>query len=302
VRGASLPARRRKRAISPRQCEAYVQANPFRFRIKRDEASNRHLAFLEGRKPPRYLGLILGEVVHDFRCALDHTAWQLAIQESGLEAVSKAKVRRKIQFPIGRTEPAFRNHDALPYFSEAAVETMAGFQPYHNVGSRLVNPLLVIQHMSNADKHQVLTPSMGQFSLDQLSGGATEQLSSDAIEVLAEPDTVVDTSKAFLAIKASPEAQIQIQEQYVQVCFWTDATGAPDFILAERIEPSCLQVADVLEACAVFFPAVDWSSRRRELAGTRSALIGDPKTRASVAALWQQQTAAKPRAGGLAGR
>lgn len=96
---------------------------------------------------------------------------------------------------------------------------MAGFQPYHNIGSRLVNPLLVIQHMSNTDKHQVLTPSMGQFSLEQLSGAATEQLSGDDIEVLAEPDTVVDTSKPFLSIKASPAARIQIQEQYVQVCF-----------------------------------------------------------------------------------
>jgi hypothetical protein len=235
------------------QCEAYVQANPFRFSIEWDEASGRHLAFLEGRKPPRYLGLILGEVVHNFRCALDHTAWQLAIQESGLETVSKPKVRRKIQFPIGRSEPAFRGHDALPYFSEDAVKTMAAFQPYHNAGSRLVNPLLVIQHMSNTDKHQALTPSMGQFSLDELSGGATEEISSDDIEVLAEPNTVVDTSKAFLSIRASSAARIQIREQYVHVCFRSE----PDFILAERIEPWCLQVADVLEACASFFPAVD---------------------------------------------
>ncbi len=245
-----------------RHCEAYVQANPFRFRVEWDEASNRHLAFLEGRKPPRYLGLILGEVVHNFRGALDHTAWQLAIQESGIETVSKPKVRRKIQFPIGRTEKAFRNHDALPYFSEAAIGTIAAFQPYQNVGSRLVNPLLVIQHMSNTDKHQALTPSMGRFPLDQLAGGATEQLSNDAIEVVAEPDTVVDTAKPFLSIRASSAARIQIQEQYVQVCFWTDATGEPDFILAERVEPWCLHVADVLEACAAFFPAVDWSSRR----------------------------------------
>lgn len=259
-----------------RQCEAYVQANPFRFRIEWDEASSRDVAFLEGRKPPRYLGLILREVVHNLRCALDHTAWQLAIQKSGLEAVSKPNVRRKIQFPIGRTEQAFRSHGALPYFSEAAVETMAGFQPYHNVGSRLMNPLLVIQHMSNTDKHQVRTPSMGQFSLDQLSGGATEEISPDDLEVLAEPNTVVDTSRAFLSIRASPAARIQIQEQYVQVCFNTDVTGQPDFILADRIEPWCLQVADVIEACASFFPAVDWSSRRESWLAPDLPLIASP--------------------------
>lgn len=245
-----------------KQCEAYIQANPFQFRIEWDEASSRHLAYIEGRKPPRYLGLILGEVVHNLRCALDHAAWQLAIQESGIEKVSKPKVRRKIQFPIGRTEPAFRSHPALDYFSEAAVEMMAPFQPYQNTDPRVVNPLLVIQDMSNTDKHQVLTPSMGQFPLEQLSGGATEQLSSDDIEILAEPDTVVDTSEPFLSIRASSTARIQIQGQYVQVCFWTDATGQPDFILADKIERWCLQVADVLEACVAFFPAVDWTTRR----------------------------------------
>jgi hypothetical protein len=240
-----------------RHCEAYIQANPFRFRVEWDEATGSHLAFLEGRNPPRYLGLILGEVVHDLRSGLDHTAWQLAIRESGLKTVSEPKVARKIQFPIAPTEQAFRSHPALGYFSQDAVAIMERFQSHHNVGSHLVNPLLVVQRMSNTDKHQVLTASMGQLSLADAAVAASEWISADDIEMLATPNTILDFAKPVMRVKASAEARIQVQEQDVRICFQTDVTGELDFILAERIEPLCIQMADVVEAFAPLFPAVD---------------------------------------------
>ncbi|HEY3944575.1 MAG TPA: hypothetical protein VGL78_05065 [Solirubrobacteraceae bacterium] len=250
-----------------RQCEAYVQANPFPFRIAWHEASDRHLAFLEGRKPPRYLGLILGEVVHDLRCALDHTAWHLAIQESGLETVSSPDVAWKIQFPIARTEAAFKNHRARNYFSEAAVETMGHFQPYRNIGSHLVNPLLVVQRLSNTDKDQALIPpSMGQLSVDEPAGAATEQISADDVEVLPTPNTVLDFSKPFLSIRASPAARIRVRDQYLQVCFQTDVTSRLDFILAEKNRAARLTDLRSGQCVRNFFPRTWTGGPDRELA------------------------------------
>lgn len=240
-------------------CEAYRRANPFRFRVEWDAASNRHLVFLEGRKPPLYLGLILGEVVHDLRSALDHMAWQLAIQHSGRETITQPSVASRIQFPISRTEDAFKGHAALHHFSNEAITAIDPFQPYHNRPADPVNPLLVIQRLSNTDKHQVLTPSMGQLPLGDIRVHSSEPQAD--IETVAALDTIIDMSAPVMRILASPDARIEIEPLRARVCFGTDVTGTPDFIFAEKIAELPLVITDILTAVEPLFPAVNWRPR-----------------------------------------
>jgi hypothetical protein len=58
------------------------------------------MVYVEGRPPPLYLGLILGEVINDLRSALDQLAWQLALDYAGAEELAKPGVGNAITFPI----------------------------------------------------------------------------------------------------------------------------------------------------------------------------------------------------------
>lgn len=66
--------------------EAYAAAHPRRFTCRFEKDA--HYAYVEGRLPPLYLGLILGKVIHDLRSALDQLAWQLALSHVGEEVLA----------------------------------------------------------------------------------------------------------------------------------------------------------------------------------------------------------------------
>jgi hypothetical protein len=245
-----------------RHCDAYAEANPLQLRPQFDSATQAHLVYLEGRKPPLYLGLLLGEVIHDLRSALDHVAWRLAIQETGFEVVSDPRVAPSIQFPICRTRAVFDKHRSIRYFSKEAVTIIEQFQPYHNVGSHLVNPLAFVQHLSNADKHQALTPSLGQVREADIVLRSPPALSYHQVELLVPANTILDPATPFMRVRVAEGTRLEFEPIRVHVCFGTDITGQPDVIFPDKIEGVCMQIPDVIEALAALFPAIDYTVRR----------------------------------------
>lgn len=104
--------------------------------------------------PDDVWGPIIGDAVHNLRSALDHLAWQLA-----LESVL-AKTPWRIEFPIILDDPA-SNPEVRGRFSgklkllrpdsHALIEAA---QPYKTGGSS--HPLWLLQSLWNTDKHRVL--------------------------------------------------------------------------------------------------------------------------------------------------
>jgi len=222
-------------AYLTQQCATFSAANPVRFVDRFHREEDRHLIFVEGRKPPLYLGMILGEVVHDLRSAVDHLAWQLALQQSGEEALSKRGVAMAIQFPIRDSREEFDRHRALPYFSAAVVERIESFQPYHD-NPDVLSPLAVVRDLSNTDKHQALTPSAGQLSIAQMVLREPSMIPGDRVEVLQPTGTIADTEQPVLGIRLPPEVQIEIDAVPITAGFFVaKATGDIRFMLPETI-------------------------------------------------------------------
>jgi hypothetical protein len=98
-----------------------VASNPIKLVARFNILSAAHLVYAQGPRPPLYLGLILGEIIHDLRSALDHLAWHLAIQHTEPALVARRGVMNAIQFPISRSENALRNHRAMRYSGADAV-------------------------------------------------------------------------------------------------------------------------------------------------------------------------------------
>lgn len=99
-------------------------------------------------------GLLVGDAVHNFRCSLDHLAWQLAVKFMGGREPTKEQAR-VIYFPIANKEADFRSHAALKYFSPDDVDRIARYQPYHPRTADL-HPLDSLAVLSNEDKHRLI--------------------------------------------------------------------------------------------------------------------------------------------------
>ncbi|MCW2980493.1 MAG: hypothetical protein JWO14_2220 [Solirubrobacterales bacterium] len=75
-------------------------------------------------------GLIVGDAIHNMRCALDHLWWQLAIDHLGRKPTEKEA--REILFPIlpHLNPEKFRKHRYLKYVCAEAAEKAERFQRY----------------------------------------------------------------------------------------------------------------------------------------------------------------------------
>jgi hypothetical protein len=117
-----------------------------------------HLKILKEPKNPEW-GLLLGDMVHNLRSALDHLVWQLVL-------LNGEKPRRQNQFPIIRTKAEY--WEATGNRSESARDRMlVGVSEDHRAFIDLVQPfnarnvpegtsLAVLSWLSNADKHRVV--------------------------------------------------------------------------------------------------------------------------------------------------
>jgi hypothetical protein len=106
-------------------------------------------------EPLPNLSLILGDLVHCARGALDFVAWQLAVKHCGREPPEKEANR--IQFPITPCLARFDDRRLWPYVSQKVRREMLRHQPHP--GSDPANDhLAVIQWISNRDKHRLIVP------------------------------------------------------------------------------------------------------------------------------------------------
>jgi hypothetical protein len=244
-----------------RHCQAYAASEPVKLTVHFDEKSGSHIAVINGRRPPLYLGLILGEVVHDLRSALDHVAWQLALAHVGSEALAKPGVANLISFPITSSPERFEAHRARPYFSEEPLARMGSLQPYRNEPD-LLHPLLWLQDLSNADKHRALRPALSQINLDDLRVRFTEGIDVSKAEILPPGDTVVGLEQPFIAIPGPRGARVEFAPVPVRVCFYTEARGQPEVMSLAEVARLVEHVSDAVHKFADLFPDVDYLERR----------------------------------------
>ncbi|MGO8905512.1 MAG: hypothetical protein ACLQMH_07815 [Solirubrobacteraceae bacterium] len=104
-------------------------------------------------EPPLHLGVIVGDILHNLRCVLDHLVWQLV-------ELNGRKPGEHNQFPIFDTPKAYKEK-AGRYLRGVASEhktLIETFQPYHLDGDPAYHNLAVLRDLSNIDKHRFVHP------------------------------------------------------------------------------------------------------------------------------------------------
>lgn len=142
----------------------FIDGRPYEVITERNTNKGQDVYRVRVRQdPPLRFGVIVGEVIHDLRSALDHVAWQL---------VPNAKRTRSTGFPVFATdwwpgqksEAAFlRQTDGMSREARAVIERLQPNQPGKPLDKDDV--LYRMHEMNLTDKHRVLN----------VLGGATEQ-------------------------------------------------------------------------------------------------------------------------------
>ena len=117
------------------------------------------------KEPNVRWGIVIGEIGHNLRAALDGLAWQLALLEH-------TEPFPRTGFPIyilGRTKRKDRGGNLLPHFwgtrhgrrlltdvPKRFWARIEAAQPYKRGNGGRLNPLFLVHEMNNTDKHKLL--------------------------------------------------------------------------------------------------------------------------------------------------
>ncbi len=141
---------------------ALIEEGIFTVSEQPDPETNDRRWVLEGTDRSRHLlgvsmyGVIVGDVVHQLRSALDHVAWKLArppIEGVTAFPVCLYKANTKGSFFGGRHSRAI-GPDRLKNVPKAAFDYIESVQPYNRMGA--ADPLWQLNEMWNVDKHRTL--------------------------------------------------------------------------------------------------------------------------------------------------
>jgi hypothetical protein len=111
-------------------------------------------------------GIALGEILHQYRGALDHPAWRLV--KNGLSPSLKATAARQVQFPFAKTRDSYwKDRRRLPGVPKAIRAFIEEYQPYRRSG--IGRTMRALRDFSDADKHRSVMPVVSgvfEFNLE----------------------------------------------------------------------------------------------------------------------------------------
>lgn len=162
--------------------------------------------------PALQWGAVIGDVLHNLRSALDYLAWHAA----ATSAAGDVKNPGRVVFPVASTPGLYDNSPATQQFSNAYKAFFEQFQPIHQwpgpdrwVGS-YEHPLLMLQRLSNADKHRVITPVLGRQGAIKLPAGIpTAAVAAGATSQPVERGAVIFRIRKAL-VSAEPPPPVRV--------------------------------------------------------------------------------------------
>jgi hypothetical protein len=138
----------------------FKDSHPYRIVTDIDDQTRENIAYaVMQRNPDNEVSLILGDLVHNLRGALDHAVFGLSEFLQGRALTDNE--RKSVEYPIF-ADPAKLWKGPCPpgirFLSPRLQKWVDADQPYKGLNeiARLNHPLAVLHAMSNADKHREL--------------------------------------------------------------------------------------------------------------------------------------------------
>ena len=166
-----------------------AERDQIQMRAKLDPDSGYHV-FCVSVMPDEFLlrvAVILGDIVHNLRSALDQLAYQLVLNHYGRPPTEK--LRRKVQFPIEYERKRVIRSYTYSKVSPADRADIEWAQPYYapNFPTRFrrvpkLHTLATLHRFSNRDKHRMLNPLLVTTPFVTLKGGELDGVPYSAVD------------------------------------------------------------------------------------------------------------------------
>ncbi len=143
---------------------AWHDTKPYSYFVKINPEKTRASIVVKVHHEPNIIrwSLVIADIIHNLRCALDHTFWAVMLDESSGVIPKKAD---RLTFPIWDGPPSadqIRNLDVVGLKLFSAIESV---QPYHHpFPTYPLHPLAVIRDIDNANKHRLLFTVMASLA------------------------------------------------------------------------------------------------------------------------------------------
>ena len=145
-----------------KEITAWIDTEPYRLIRKNNVDFTRYWVTLKVVVPPplQRWSLITSDAIHNFRCALDHAVFAMAIFRT---KTNPPPCPRKWSFPISNKPSVFKS--AIAKFSELGsceLCVIERFQPYKRPHPRLPPVLRMLREFDDFDKHRLLHVAMAK--------------------------------------------------------------------------------------------------------------------------------------------
>lgn len=200
---------------------------PYRISPERSVDFTRYYLVLHVEKRPDLLGwtLIIGDCIHNLRCALEHLVYAIAVHESGQNPPPRGN---RLAFPIADGPDVFRD-DArriagLSGPVRAAIESV---QPYNRTNPITPPALALLRDFANRDKHKLLELAFA----NQIEGTINYSLPAGRFgrgKVITNHGKLEDNTPLMTWIFEKPEPGVQFDqvEIGIAISLWHEKRDA----------------------------------------------------------------------------
>jgi hypothetical protein len=232
------------------ETETFIKENKHRIVIGERHVNTGYYSLRAqvSKPPPIEWGVVVGEIAHDLRSALDGIVWQLVI----LNGIDPSTLRRpQPQFPIFLIEEAERGpcyirhgrpmiHERITDKQEALIERL---QPYKRSNPNR-NALWLLHELNNADKHRLVLAPAASTSMFALAETATS------------PKMPMRDLMRMIQFHESLVQHVEMHPKPVpQISFWEGCDAVRDLTVIDTVAHIGQTVNDILEkGFARYFP------------------------------------------------
>jgi hypothetical protein len=176
-------------------CRLFLQTKPYYLTAEYEPEVGCHVVRIRIRRQvPLALGVVVGELVHSLRSALDQAVWLIACRSNPVETLWEEKIARKIAFPFADQRKTFEAHGVMAYIADDAKAVLDKAQPYQ--GTDRAMALADVNRLWNIDKHRIVHGGFGAINLGTVGfvphAVAIDQLADVKFDYLHRPGIPVD--------------------------------------------------------------------------------------------------------------
>ena len=188
--------------IDKKPYSSYAYVNP--------EKTRASVIVREHNAPPiiRW-SLIVADIIHNLRCALDHAFWAILQDKfpSGLPTDAQ-----RLSFPIWDASPTSNQRKNFKPVGDKLFNAVESVQPYNNPDPRFpVHPLAIIRDIDNGNKHRLLFTVMPSVARIKIAVSKLRNPDDQGHTDNLYRDDLKDGAEAVVTTFSAPEPYVEYE-------------------------------------------------------------------------------------------